>query len=58
MDRVERGMSVETETESDEPFGLAPGFGLDSRRVIVEFLTVLALVIVLAAATSVALLPT
>ena len=50
-------MPVETEPESDEPFGLAPGFGLDSRRAVVEFLTVLALVIALAAATSVALLP-
>ena len=55
MDRVERGVSVEPESEADESFELGPGF--DSRRAVAEFLAVLALVMVLAAATSVVLVP-
>lgn len=55
MDRVERGLPVDPESEADESFDLGSGF--DSRRALVEFLTVLALVMVLAAATSVVLVP-
>lgn len=55
MDGVEHGVPVESEPEADEPFDLGAGF--DSRRAVVEFLTVLALVMVLAAATSVVLVP-
>lgn len=55
MDRVERGVAVEAESDAEEPF--APTFGLGARREIVEFLTLLVIVLVLAAATSVVLLP-
>lgn len=55
MDRVERGVAVEAEPEPEEPF--APTFGLESGREIVELLTILVIVVVLAAATSVVLVP-
>ena len=55
MDRVERGVAVEAEPEFEEAFDSALGF--DSRRELVEFVTVLLLVMVLAAATSVVFLP-
>lgn len=55
MDRVERGLAVDPKSESEEPFGAT--IGLDDWRSAVEFLTVLVMVMVLAAATSVVLLP-
>lgn len=55
MDRVERGLAAEPEPESEEPFGSA--LGLENRRAVVEFLAVLVVVMVLAAATSVVLVP-
>jgi hypothetical protein len=55
MDRVERGVAVEAEPELEEALDSTLGF--DSRRELVEFVTVLLLVMALAAATSVVLLP-
>jgi hypothetical protein len=55
MDPVESGVAVEPEPEGEELFG--PVLGLESRRAVVEFLTVLLSVMALAAATSVVLLP-
>ena len=55
MDRVERGVGVEPDPDIDEAFDIGSGF--DSRRAVVEFIAVLALVMVLAAATSVVLVP-
>ena len=55
MDRVERGLAVEPEPESEEPFGSA--LGLEGRREVAEFLAVLVVVMALAAATSVVLVP-
>ena len=57
MDRVERRVPGEPEADADEPFDLGLALGFESRRTVVEFLTVLALVMVIAAATSVMLLP-
>ena len=55
MDRVEAGLAVEPERESEESFGSA--LGLEDRRAVVEFLAVLVVVMVLAAVTSVVLVP-
>jgi hypothetical protein len=55
MDRVEHGVSVESDGGLDESF--VDSLGLEGRREVVEFLTVLVLVVVLAAATSVVLVP-
>ena len=55
MDRIEHGAAAEAEQGLEGSFATA--FGLEGRRAVVEFLTVLALVIVLALATSVLLVP-
>ena len=55
MDRVERGVAIDAEPEPEEP--LVPTFGLDDWREVAEFLTVVMVVVVLAAATSVILVP-
>lgn len=55
MDGVEDWLAVESNPESEESFGSA--FGFEDRRAVVEFLAVLVVVIALAAATSVVLVP-
>lgn len=55
MDRIEHGTAVEAEQGLEGSFAAA--FGLEGRRAVVEFLTVLAMVVVLALATSVVLVP-
>jgi hypothetical protein len=55
MDSVERGVTVEAEPELEEALDSTLGF--DSRRELVEFVTVVLLVMAIAAATSVVLLP-
>lgn len=55
MSRVEHAVAVEAERDAEE--SLDSGVGFDSRRELVGFLAVLLLVIALAAATTVVLLP-
>jgi hypothetical protein len=55
MNGVEGGLAVESDPEPEESFGSA--FGFEDRRAVVEFLAVIVVVIALAAATSVVLVP-
>ncbi|MEF8843481.1 MAG: hypothetical protein V5A62_17960 [Haloarculaceae archaeon] len=55
MGRIEHGVTVEAERESEEPFDA--GIEFDSRRELVGFLAILVVVMAFAAATSVVLLP-
>jgi hypothetical protein len=55
MSRVEHGVTVEADRDPEE--SLDSGLGFDSRRELAGFLAVLVLVVALAAATTVVLLP-